>query len=358
MKVWLDFLTPKQVYFLGELSNRLEELGHEVFKTTRRYREVNEALGQRGISALVVGKHGGPDPKDKLIASAYRTAKLAGIVSEVRPDLSVAFASPEAARTAFGLGIPHYTVNDSPHSTAVALLTVPLSKRLFTPKIIPLKAWTNLGIEQGKIIQYDALDPVAWLKHFHPNPNILKELGLTGTKPLMAFRVEESLASYLLGKVPFDESIVIPIIEKLLQRLGETIQILVLPRYKGQVYALRKRFHRRIFVPSKVVDGPSLLSYSTLFVGAGGTMTAEAALLGVPAISCYPGRPTHVESYLIRKGLVSRLTETDAVIEKVCKILDEPPEWRGHLKEKAREMFFKMVDPIDVIVKTISRDFS
>ena len=358
MKIWLDFLTPKQVCFLGELNNRLEKQGHEVFRTTRRYREVNEALEQRGISALVVGKHGGSRLKDKLTASAYRTARLAEIVSKIRPNLSVAFASPEAARTAFGLGIPHYTVNDSPHSRAVALLTIPLSKRLFTPKIIPLEAWTALGVERDKIIQYDALDPVAWLRHFQPNPNILKELGLTRTKPIVVFRVEEALASYLLGKVPSDESIVTPVIEKLLRRLGGTIQIVVLPRYKEQVYALKKRFRRKIFVSSKVVDGSSLLSYSTLFVGAGGTMTAEAVLLGVPAISCYPAQPTLVESFLIRKGLVTRLTETEPVIEKICKILDEPAKWRSRLKEKAREMLSKMEDPIDVIIKTISIDFS
>lgn len=357
MKIWLDFLTPKQVYFLGELNDRLEKRGHEVFRTTRRYRETNEALEQRRISALVIGKHGGPSLKDKLTASANRTAKLAEIVDKIRPDLSVAFASPEAARTAFGLGIPHYTVNDSPHSTAVALLTVPLSKRLFTPKIIPLRAWTSLGARRDKIIQYDALDPVAWLRGFHPNPNILRKLGLIETKPIIVFRVEESLASYLVGKVPSDESILTPIIEKLLQRLGGTAQVVVLPRYKEQVYALKKRFSRKIFVPSKVVDGCSLLSRAALFVGAGGTMTAEASLLGIPTISCYPAQPTLVESFLIRKGLVSRLTRTEAVIEKICKILDEPTKCRRLFKEKARDIFSKMEDPIDVMVKTISRDF-
>ena len=56
-------------------------------------------------------------------------------------------------------------------------------------------------------------------------------------------------------------------------------------------------------VTEEIVDGKSLLGLSALFIGAGGTMTAEAALQGVPTISIYP-KSTIVEDYLIRNGLV------------------------------------------------------
>jgi len=82
VKVWVDFLTPKQVYLLGVLCERLESAGHEVFKTTRKYREVNEALERKGIEAMIVGGHGGASLIGKLIASADRIAELAKTVSK------------------------------------------------------------------------------------------------------------------------------------------------------------------------------------------------------------------------------------------------------------------------------------
>ena len=358
MKIWIDFLTPKQAYFLGELSGKLEKEGHEVFKTTRSYREVNEALELRGIKAVEVGKHGGSSLRGKLVASAERTAGLAQIICDMNIDISVAFASPEAARTAFGLGIPHYSINDSPHSTAVALLTVPLSKKLFSPKIIPLEVWTNLGIERDRIVQYDALDPAAWLKGFLPDENILKNLKLDDRKPIVVFRVEESKAAYLLGKVPTDVTVIIQIIEFLLKEYNTEIQVVVLPRYKEQIQVLKEKFQSRIIIPEKLVDGPSLLYYSSLFVGAGGTMTAEAALLGTPTISCYPTKSTIVDKFLIKKGLVTRLTDKDEILEKVNQVLEKPDVWKKRLKEKTRNILSAMENPINIIEGTLRRDFS
>ena len=145
MRVWIDILTPKQVYLFGELSHRLESQGHDIFRTTRRYREVNELLSLKGLSADEVGKHGGPTLEGKLMAGAQRVVELAKLIGRVKPDLAVSFASPEASRTAIGLAIPSITINDSPHSEVVAKLTIPLSNTLLTPKIIPDKAWLRLG---------------------------------------------------------------------------------------------------------------------------------------------------------------------------------------------------------------------
>ena len=39
-----------------------------------------------------------------------------------------------------------------------------------------------------------------------------------------------------------------------------------------------------------------------LFIGAGGTMTREAAVLGIPTISVYQDTLLDVDNYLIQKG--------------------------------------------------------
>jgi len=357
MKIWVDILTPKQVLFMGELSRRLEAKAHTVLRTTRRYREVNEFLELKGMTATVVGKHGGASLKGKLIASSERIAELASIVQEFKPDLSIGFASPEAARTAFGLSIPHYTINDSPHSEAVALLTIPLSKKLFSPKIIPPDAWSKLGTSLEKIVQYNALDPIVWLREFHPDSEILDELGLDNTVPIVLFRAEETFASYLLDRKLKKESVTLPIIDGLIKKLKEPTQIVFLPRYQEQIEIV-KEFHGGVIVPEKVIDGSSLLYFSSVFIGAGGTMTAESALMGIPTITCYPGEPTFVERYLIRKKLSYREIDPRKATEKIVQILDRSEAFRKKSQERAKAVTSKMEDPLEVIIGRIEKDLT
>jgi hypothetical protein len=352
-KIWIDILTPKQAYLLGELSRRLESHGHDVFRTTRRYKEVNEVLDMKGISALTVGQHGGGTLERKLSSSARRILALTSIIDKLKPDLSVAFASPEAARVSFGLRIPHFTINDSPHSKAVALLTVPLSTKLFAPKVIPIKEWITLGGSHGNIIQYNALDPFVWLKSFVPSPSVLHDLGLDRTRPILVFRLEEAFAAYLLDKASWKESVVTPMIIHLLEKYGSQIQIVALPRYRQQISVAKKLFRNRVIIPDKAIDGPSLIFFSTLFIGAGGTMTAEAAMLGVPAISCFPAEPTIVEKYLIKEKLVSRITNPESALRKIIQILSDVENIRKSSELRAKELVSKMEDPIEIIIKHI-----
>ena len=354
MLIWLDFLTPKQVLFMGELGRRLEARGHNVFRTTRRYREVDTLVRLKNIEALVVGKYGGASLEGKLAASAERIECLSHIISKLKPDISIAFASPDAARTAFGLGIPHFTVNDSPHSIFVARLTIPISSKLFSPTMIPKAAWIQLGARSEQIIQYNALDPVAWLKRFIPNPDALTDLGLDNSKPILVFRVEEAFASYLLGHSNVGEPVILTIINRFLEDYDKPVQIVALPRYNEQIYVIKAALNNRVTVPENAIDGTSLLFYTSVFVGAGGTMTAEAALLGTPAISCYPQEPTIVEKYLVKKKLVHRITDPDKVAERIVKILDD--DFRRAQQEKARALMSAMEDPLEVIINEVERE--
>jgi hypothetical protein len=351
MRIFIDILTPKQCMLFAKLSENLKEKGHHIYQTTREYREVVQLLRLKGIRAKIVGKHGGEKLYEKLKASVERTLKLATLIKEWKPDVAVSFSSPEATRVAYGLGIPHICINDSPHAEAVARLTIPLSKKLLTPKIIPKRAWTKFGISPTNIIQYNALDAWAWLKDFKANEKILAELGLKKTKPILTFRTEETYAAYLLPKARK-----VPVIVSILQEILQTsrdLQIVVLPRYKTQVAELEKIFHDEIVICRSIVDATSLLSFTSIFIGAGGTMTSEAALLGVPTFSCYPGKPYLVEKYLLNKGLVIRETDPKRLTAMILKTLDNLQKAKTEHKEKARKLTNTFEDPVKVISKTI-----
>ena len=347
MKIWIDVLTPKQANFFAPLVKRLMQRGSEVVVTTRKYREVNQMLRIRKISAIVVGRHGGATLKNKLISSVERMKNLAEILSSSRCDLAVSFASPEAARVSYGLSIPHCCISDSPHAEAVSRLTVPLSRILFTPKAVPNSAWTQYGIEADKVIRYNALDPVAWLRHFRPNPSVLNELGLDISKPIIVLRPEETQASYLLRHI--SKSSLSILIARALKRSIPNSQIVLIPRY-DLAHFTEKLAGKSAIVPSSAIDGSSLLHYSNLFLGGGGTMTAEAALLGVPAVSFYPAAATYVERYLTKLHLVVRVGSVRSIVKFALRVMNNPA-FSEAFKARSKRIMSCMENPISVIEK-------
>ena len=351
MKVWIEVLTPKQALFFEPLYRALKREGHETLITTRVYREAEQTLKLKKLRFLVVGSHGGGTAFGKLIASAERITKLASLIQKWKPSVAVSFSSVEASRVAFGLGIPHVAANDSPHSWMVARLTIPLTTFLCCPWIIGRSVWEEFGGPIRKVILYRALDPAAWLKRHHPNNNVLRQLNLKKDQPIVVFRTEEAFASYLMGKANDKEPVVAPIIDELLRR-GLECQVVVSTRYGMQAPVIRERFGEKVTVVDRIVDATSLLSYSSAFVGSGGTMTVEAALLGIPSISCFPGpKPLYIQ-YLERLGLVETIKSPREIAAKVHRMLTDPEDFEAQ-KKHGKQLLAKMEDPVAKILSTV-----
>src|SRR5207244_4001799 len=161
------------------------------------------------------------------------------------------------------------------------------SRYVCSPWIIPRRVWLSFGARPDGIVAYRALDAAAWLKRHRPNPAVLKQLSLKSGRPIILLRTEESFASYLEGKASDKTPVIGPVTEEILRRKLDA-QIVISTRYGRQAPVLRQMFGNRVRVIDHIVDTTSLLYYSTIFIGSGGTMTVEAALLGRPAISCFP----------------------------------------------------------------------
>lgn len=349
MKIWIDVLTPKQANLFSVLVRTLGQHGHETLVTTRRYREVEQLLQIRKTDAVIIGSHGGGDLTAKLVESSKRVTALAGYVADGKPELAISFCSPEAARVAYGLGIPHYAICDSPHAEAVCKLSLPLSKRLFTPRAVPKTAWKRYGIASSDVVQYDALDPAVWIRAYAPGADLSDALGLDREAPFVVLRTDEEYASYLLQSSTLKKRM----IAQLARSVAELkVPVVVLPRYEKQVEVLTGELAGVATVLPRVVDAIGLLSRAAFFVGAGGTMSAEAALMGVPTISCYPSEPTYVDRYLFKQGLAERVFSPERIVSRVRRYLADPRLARRQ-KEKADRVLARMEDPLQVIMGSL-----
>lgn len=348
MNIWIEYLTPKQLMFYKPIIDEAKRRGWNVLVTTRRYREIDLLAKKLGVNAQVIGRHGGGTLYGKLMCSINRMKKLTPLIEKFKPDVALS-TSPDAARVAFGLGVPHILANDSPHSTAVAKLTVPLSSKLLTPWVIPKGDWIKYGISSEDIIQYRALDPVMWLKHINVKDKLVVPRA-GHFKNIIVIRIEEVHASYMMLDRP-------TLIEDSLALLAQKVidaLIVILPRYGWQMRYLRSKFKdfKNVIVLGKPVYGPSLLRKATLFIGSGGTMTCEAALLGVPSLSYYPKELMHVERFLIEFGLLKRIT-SEELVDIALTSLSNIDELRAKQRELSKRLWSLMEDPLTKIMSLI-----
>jgi len=314
---------------------------HQVLCTSRNYREVTNLAKIRKLNLIFVGKHGGSEKYDKLNASIHRINKLSKIIKKNKPNIAVSFCSPEASRVAYGLGIKHISFSDSPHAEAVMRLSIPLVQKLLIPWVIPKKEFEKFGINKKNIIQYKAIDAASIALRI-PKKN---KFSLTSKrKKTILVRVEEDQAAYSSKNT----TKTIMIIKSLIKEFNNE-NILVLGRYSTQIQFLNRTFGKKIKILNKVVDGKALLSKIDVFVGSGGTMTAEAALLGVPTIS-YNAIPNLIESYLVKKKLVERQTNTKQIVRSIKKILRSS---NIEHKKRAKKALNSMEDPYLKLVKAI-----
>ena len=352
--------------FFKYFVDTLKEEGHEILCTGREYREAKELAKIKKLDIYTVGKHGGDNKFEKLNTSTERAFLLSTLINSFKPDLTVSFSSPEASRVAFGLGIKHYIFNDSPHATAVAKLTVPLADRLFCPWVIPLREWTKLGLEKERLTQYKALDPIVWIKkelQYNTREEISKikkKLQLNNAKKTVLIRPEEIKASYITDKKVKSS---IELIDDIVKKFSDEYNILILARYLDQVNFYKYRFENKegTKIIETVTNGNLLLKIADLFIGAGGTMSAEAALMGKPVISISPLN-FYVEKYLIKMGLIKKVKNSISLTKYIKTILSQSARKTNknslknnfnqhNLQNVSLKIISEMEDPIDIFKK-------
>jgi len=311
---------------------------HRILCTSRNYREVVKLAKLKHVNVVIVGKHGGASKEQKLLASIKRMEYLYELIRKISPDITISFCSPEAARISYGFGIKHLAFSDSPHAEAVMRLSVPFVQKLLIPWIIPKNEFVRYGISRKDIIHYKAIDASVIVKE----KSKIEKVPVNKSKKTIVIRPEETEAAYVSG---------LGVSSKIIYEVSKQrtkYNVVVLARYYSQKNRLRDEFDGRIMVMDKVVDGKSLLSSADVFIGSGGTMTAESALMGIPTIS-YNAVPNHIEKYLVRIGLIRRETNPKKIPFVVKNMLQRDRQNR----EKAKRILDSMEDPYSKLIDTI-----
>jgi hypothetical protein len=241
------------------------------------------------------------------------------------PDYGVSHGSIDLCRVAYGLNIPTISTADAPHAIAANKLTMSLVDFVVTSKAIPPLEYKKFGAE--KIIQFDGVDEVAWIKD--TKPKVMKY-----ERPLIVVRQMETEASYAKGKAD--------ITEEMAQRLSTLGNVLFIPRYD-------KIPRPGLTVPQKFVDSVSLSANADLVVSVGGTISREAALQGTPSIVIAMFSKSYVNDYLSKLHFPLFTVEPNLVYKLAKKQLGKKYDVKVRLE--------KLEDPIHHIENLLQKEF-
>jgi predicted glycosyltransferase len=307
VRVWIDITGPAHVLVFRPLIALLRERGHEVEVTAREYSQTIQLLQRNGIEAEVIGGHGGRSRARKLAVMAERMPKLRRWAKGRGFDAALAHGSHYLTLAARSLGIPSSTTFDYEFATLQHQFGCRAANYVVVPEAIPPERLERYGARPPKLRRYPGLKEEYYLADFEPDPAVLEQLGLDREQIIVTVRTPPAVALYHRQTNP--------IFPRVLKRLGEEdgVQTVVLPRTTEQVDEVRRFGYASVKVPDEAVDAQSLVSYSDVVVGAGGTVNREAAALGVPVYTTFSGRLGGVDEWLVREGRLRPLTDPSAL---------------------------------------------
>jgi predicted glycosyltransferase len=304
MRVWLDLSNSPHPLLFAPVVRRLEAEGHSVVMTARDNAQTVELARERWPDVEVIG---GSSPRGR----GAKAGTLLGRIAELRrwararrPDVALSHNSYAQIVAARSLRLRTVTAMDFEHQPANHL-AFRLAGTVLLPEPLRDTQVARQGATEGKTTWYPGLKEELYLGDFEPDPGVLEGLGIPrapDTRLVVARTPPDRAIYHRFGNSLFGEA---------LQTLGarENAHCVVLTRDPEQREAIEALGLPRCVVPRSSLDSRSLMYEADLVLGAGGTMTREAALMGVPTFSLFAGERPKVDEWLEERGLLHRLTD-------------------------------------------------
>ncbi len=307
MRVWADFTASAHPLVFRPLVQLLEAQGHEVEITARDYAQTLQLTESHGMTATVIGHHGGRSAVGKARQMRGRLKSLRKWAKGRDFDIALAHGSHELTMTARRLGIPSSTTFDYEWAWLQHQLGCRAATRVVVPDSIPPERLQSYGAVPPKLQRYPGLKEEYYLSDFEPDESVLRDWSIDPARVLVVLRPPPDVSLYHRHSNP--------LFPMTLEHLGglEDVHAFVIPRTDEQRDYVKSLDLPSVIVPERAVDAQSLIALSDLVVSAGGTMNREAAALGVSVYTTYGGRLGGVDEELIRQGRLRPLTDPRAL---------------------------------------------
>jgi predicted glycosyltransferase len=302
MRWWIDIANAPNVTVFKPIVERFREAGHEVVVTAWDRGQARALSEEVWPETILVGSPGYHiDRRGKGLAIAGRAIALARVMKSAHVDAALGHASNAQVLAARALGLRSIDMMDYEHHPANHV-GFRLADLVFLPDVIPFTSVRRFGLSRRRYVPYPCLKEEIALSTFEPVPGFRATIGVSDEELLAVVRPAAEGALYHRHR----NSLCDDVIDRLVD-FGSTV--LLSPRTKSQGERYEGRSGVRVL--SDPVSGPDLLYNADVFVGGGGSMTREAAVLGTPAYSIFEGQPAAVDQWLEKQGRLVTLQYVD-----------------------------------------------
>lgn len=301
MKIWFDMSNSPHVNFFSQMIRELQK-NHEIIITCRPLANTIELLDLHGFKYHVIGSHYGANKALKIYGFLQRVFQLYFFLKKNRPDVAISHSTFNSPLVAKMLGIRSVYLNDNEH----ALGNIPafrFATTVMVPEYLSRERIIKQGAKDWKLISYPGVKEgvYLWTLDCIKYGNIGSE---SQKNDVIYIRPEPWAAQYYSGAKNF--------LDPLIMELKKQYKVVILPRGEIQAKHYRDTMFQGVEISSRALGIEEIYRNCLLFIGAGGTMTRELAVMGVPTISVYQDKLLDVDNHLIKSGYLIHKPDLDA----------------------------------------------
>lgn len=334
MKIWIDITNTPHVNVLMPIIRHLEKK-HELIFTARDFSETLPLLRKNGIEPVILGEYKGKSRINKVFGLIGRMYQLLRKIPSF--DISLSLGGNYTATVSRLRNKPSIVFSDNDISFKTPAYKFG-SHFIFPSYFDSADLSRKYGIKPFQIHKFEGFKEDIYIADYSPDPDFLKQLPFTD---FITIRPENLKASY----VPKDSTTIVPELFKIFRNEN----ILYLPRYSEEKqYA---EGYKNIFIPAGPLPGLDVCYYTKVMLTGAGTFAREAALLGTPAVSFFPGDEfLTVDKIMQEKGWEYKSRNADEIFNYV-----KSSQKKINNIERSKKVLNEVLSIIDGILSEYSK---
>ena len=303
-KILIDIGHPAQVHQFKYIQMELVKKGHDVLFTTKDKDIALYLLDAYSLPYRNLGKSK-KGLLNKILFIPDTCIKFMKIILSFKPNIILSRGSIHACWVSFLLRKKHISFADTEHVGLADTLTVPFVKT----KLTAYSYYKDLGknhLRYSGNIELFYLHP----NRFSPDKSILDFLGVKENEKYAIVRFVSWDAHHDVG----ESGLSLKQKQELVKKLSEQARVFISSEKEIPDEFKDKQIN---IPPEKMHDA---IFYSSLYVGEGGTMASEAAVLGTPSVYINSLNMGYIQEE-IDAGLIFRFTDGDEAIKKSLELI-------------------------------------
>jgi predicted glycosyltransferase len=342
MKILIDIGHPAHVHLFRHFYREMNTRGHELFVTVKEIAAARKLLGLYGIPFITLGKK-----SDGVVAKAVNQLlydwRMLRLVRKEKIEIGIGSSITIAHVSRFS-GMKSIMFDDDDDAVE------PLMTRFGHPFTGTVVSPDSLRESRRKkdTVFYAGYHELAYLhpSRFTPDADILARAGLSVNDRFFVLRFNAFRAHHDVGAGGL--------------RYQQKKDLVSFLEGYGRVIITTEKDtdpeFKRYQVPVAPDEIHSLMYYSSAFIGDSQTMSAEAAMLGVPSFRCntFAGRLSSLEELEKRYGLTYAFhpDEFDRLMDKLKELL-ALPDLRNEWHTRRDEMLKGKIDVTDFMINLV-----